>query len=128
MKKITVILLIGIYTLSTLGIGINQFYCCGKLKSTDITFVQSPKEKCVNGNAMSGCCKTEFKSLQIKDTYISADAITAPAKHFTDLHIFTPSFNLLSIAYAPATITHTSNAPPLHHGVAAYILHCAYLI
>ncbi len=128
MKKISLILLISVYALSTLGIGINQFYCCGKLKSVNISFVQPAKEKCSGENAMSGCCKTEFKAFKIKDSHVSADAIIAPVKHFTDLHNFTPSFNLLSIANRPITNTNASHAPPLGHGVAVYILHCAYLI
>lgn len=128
MKKIALILLISVYTLSTFGIGVRQFYCCGKLKSTDITFVQQDvKEKCGKGS-MSGCCKTKFKSLKVKDSHVAADAINTPVKHFTDLHLYTPSFEIAALANEPMTVANTSHAPPLHHGVAVYILHCTYRI
>ena len=36
MKKAAVILLISIYTLSTFGFCLKEFYCCGKLKSITV--------------------------------------------------------------------------------------------
>lgn len=129
MKKIALILLICIYTFSTFGIGVKQFYCCGKLKSTDITFVQQEsKEKCGKGDAMGGCCKTKFKSLKVKDSHVAADAINTPVKHFTDLHLFMPSYKVMALANKPIDIANSSHAPPLHYDVAIYILHCTYRI
>lgn len=128
MKKISLILLIAIYALSTLGIGVKQFYCCGKLKSTDITFLQKDsKDKCGKGS-MSGCCQTKFKSLKVKDTHIAADDISNPVKHFTDFHLFTPSFELIGLANEPIDITNSSHAPPTHHGIPIYILNCNFRI
>lgn len=128
MKKFVSILLICIYSLSMLGVGVKQFYCCGKLKSTNISFVQDAKEKCAKGNEMSGCCKTKFKSLKVKDNHVAAGDISNPAKHFTDLHLFTPSFEIMTLASEPKNVTNTSHAPPLHHGVPVYILNCTYRI
>lgn len=129
MKKIALILLICIYTLSSFGIGVRQFYCCGKLKSTDIIYVQQEsKEKCGKGIAMGGCCQTKFKSLKVKDSHVAADAINTPVKHFTDLFLYTPSFEVAALTNQPMGVTNTSHAPPLHHGVAIYILHCTYRI
>ena len=129
MKKIVLTLLICTYTLSSFGIGVRQFYCCGKLKSTDISFVQQEsKEKCGKGDVMGGCCQTKFKSLKVKDSHVAADAINTPVKHFTDLHLFTHSFEVMALANEPTAVTNTSHAPPLHHGVAIYILHCIYRI
>ena len=85
MKKIALLLLINIYALSAFGIGIKQFYCCGKLQSTSISFVQNPTEKCDNGGEKSGCCKTKFQSLKVKDSHIAADAINNPVKHFSEV-------------------------------------------
>lgn len=128
MKKISLILLIAIYSLSTLGIGVKQFYCCGKLKSTDITFVQKDsKDKCGKGS-MGGCCQTKFKSLKVKDTHIAADDIGNPVKHFADLHLFTPSFELIALANEPINIANPSHAPPTHHGIPVYILNCNFRI
>jgi hypothetical protein len=129
MQKIAVILLICVYALSSFGVGIKQFYCCGKLKSTSISLVENSKEKCAKGDKKSGCCKTEFKSLKVKDTHIAADAINNPAKHFTDFHVFIPSFEVAALANEPMGIANASHAPPpSHHGVAVYILNCTYRI
>lgn len=129
MKKVSAILLFTIYSLTTLGIGIRQFYCCGKLKSTSITLVQDAKEKCTNSNAMKGCCKTQFKSVKAKDSHVAADAITVLVKHFTDWHTTTPSYEINVSVYEPLVVANTSNAPPPKlHGVATYILNCTYRI
>ncbi|GAB2814560.1 HYC_CC_PP family protein [Ferruginibacter profundus] len=129
MKKITAIFLITLYSLTTLGIGIRQFYCCGKLKSTNITLVQEAKEKCSNSDAMKGCCKTQFKSLKVKDSHVAADGIAVLVKHFTDLHIATPAFEVKAPVNEPVVVANASNAPPPKlNGIAIYILNCTYRI
>ncbi|MCS2159594.1 hypothetical protein MUU47_00185 [Scandinavium sp. H11S7] len=128
MKKISLILLITIYSLSTLGIGVKQFYCCGKLKSTDVSFVQKDtKDNCSKGS-MGGCCKTKFQSLKVKDSHVGADATATPVKHLTDLHLFTTAFEMPLLASKPLDIANATHAPPLHHGVPIYILNCVYRI
>lgn len=128
MKKIALILLIGIYSLSISGIGIQQFYCCGKLESTSISFVQHVKEKCSKDGGMSGCCQTKFKSLKVKDSHVAADDISCPVKYFTDLHLFTTSFNVIASTNKPLHAANESHAPPFHHDIPIYILHCVYRI
>lgn len=128
MKQISLILLITIYSLSTLGIEVKQFYCCGKLTSTDISIVQKDtKDKCGKGS-MKGCCKIKFKSLKVQDSHVAADGITTPFKHFTDLHLFTPYTEVPMLASKPLDIANATHAPPVHHGVSIYIFHCVYRI
>lgn len=128
MKKIALILLIGLYVLSSFGVGIRQFYCCGKLQSTTISIFQDAKEKYGNGYENSGCCKTKFKSLEVKDNHIAADDISNLVKHFTDLLLFTPSFEVTALANEPIDIANPSHAPPTHHGIPVYILNCNFRI
>ena len=128
MKKIALIFLLSIYTLSVLGVGVRQFYCCGKLKSTSITVVQEAKEKCSKSDAMKGCCKTKFQNFKVKDSHVSTDGFTGFVKHFTDLHLFTPSFKIITPVNELIVVANTSDAPPPNHGVAIYILHCVYRI
>ncbi|MCW3091430.1 MAG: hypothetical protein JWP81_2499 [Ferruginibacter sp.] len=128
MKKIALILMICIYALSSFGVGIKQFYCCGKLKSTTISFVQEAKGKCGMGNENSGCCKTEFKSLKVKDDHVAADGISNPNKHYIDLHLSTPSFDVMALAIEPMDIANASHAPPLNYGLPIYMLHCNFRI
>jgi len=129
MKKITAILLITVYSLSVLGIGVRQFYCCGKLKSTSLTFIQEAREKCSKSDAMKGCCKTEFKSLKVKDSHVADYVITGFVKHFTELYVAIPSFEIQAPASELVVVTNTSHAPPPKlHGVPVYILNCNYRI
>lgn len=127
MKKITLILLISIYALSSFGIGVKQFYCCGKLKSTSISIIQGAKEKCATGSKMSGCCKTKFHSLKIKDTHIAADGIN-PVKYFSEAILFNSSFESMGLVQQQIVVNHPSHAPPLHYSLPLYIFYCNYRI
>lgn len=128
MKKIALIILLGIYSLSTFGVGIRQFYCCGKLKSTDISFVQDGKEKCGKANEKTGCCKTTFKSLKVKDTHIGAEAIGSSDKYFSAVHLIPPIFGVRAIAFEPVTAANPSHAPPFNQSTPIYIFNCVYRI
>ena len=128
MKKVAVILLLSIYSLATFGIGVKQFYCCGKLKSTSIALVQDANEKCNMGNAESGCCKTKFHTLKVKDSHIVNYAITNPIKHFSEIITFNSSFESIGLAQQQVVVNNPSHAPPLHQGIPLYILNCIYRI
>jgi hypothetical protein len=128
MKKITAILLLTVYSLTTLGVGIRQFYCCGKLKSTNITLIQEAKEKCSNSNAMKGCCKTTFKSFKLKASHIFSSGTAVDfTKYFTELDIpaTAPAINV-SINETLA-VTNARHAPP-GKNIPLYIFYCTYLI
>lgn len=130
MKKVALILLICIYSLSSFGIGIRKFYCCGQLKSTDITFVEKEvKENCGKDEAMkSGCCQTKFTHLKIKDSHFAADDINSPVKHFTDLHLFIPSFEVIAFANQQMEISNPGHAPPPKQDIPIYIFCCTFRI
>ena len=128
MKKFAAILLLTIYSLTTLGIGVRQFYCCGKLKSTNITLLQDVKEKCGNSGAMQGCCKTTFKSLKIKDSHLSTAKLVTFSKTFTEFHLLQPSFEINALAHKPIVLANANHTPPPGTGVPLYILHCIYRI
>jgi hypothetical protein len=128
MKKIATIFLLTIYSFTTLGIGIRQFYCCGKLKSTNISLLQESKEKCSKADAMKGCCKTKFKTVKAKDNHVGGNSAAPIIKHFSDLDIPTPEFEVKVLINEPAVVANTSHAPPLHQGIPIYILNCTYRI
>ena len=128
MKKIALILLIFMYTLSSFGISVNRFYCCGKLKTTSLSFIHTVTEKCSNQKMMAGCCKTTFKSLQIKDSHVAATGIEKLAKIFTDLHLNYAAINTTQLSSTKTTTAYFGNAPPLHYNLPIYILYCTYLI
>lgn len=70
MKKIAVILLTLIYSVSVYGVTINKFYCCGKLADVSLTTISHSKmDSKVDDNT---CCKTIKTNIKVKDNHISA--------------------------------------------------------
>lgn len=126
MKRISLIILTAVYLVSCVGIGVNRFYCCGKLAAvtliygaTDNTEKEAPKK--------DSCCKNEKHNFKLKDSYVSSE-------HFTlspILHAILPSlpewkpitFNARALA-----IQYQGNAPPPLPDIAIYTLNCTYRI
>jgi hypothetical protein len=110
MKKIFLILLICAYALSTMGVGLKEFYCCGKLKSKFITLTGNNKADCTT----EGCCKTKHQFLKLKDNHLASADIYLPVKHFVTLS-FGTSACLIAASFAQQTVhTNGSHAPPLY--------------
>jgi len=128
MKKIAVILMTCIYALSSFGIGIKQFYCCGILKSTNISFVQNSNVKCGMGDETGGCCKTKFKSFQVKDSHIVAGDIGNPIKQFTESQVSTTAFEVLDLTNGPIDVANPGHAPPGLAKTPVYLLNCNFRI
>ena len=126
MKKVSLIIIICIYSLATLGIGVKQFYCCGKLKSTNIAFTQGTNQHCNNSDEMPGCCKTSFKNFKVKDCHFAADTLIVPSNSYTDLHLLYTLGTFEKPFNNSKSILNLSNAPPLHYGLPVYLLHCVY--
>ena len=127
-KKITIILLLGIYSLSTLGLSLKSFYCCGNLKSVTVSITQDEQQKCANDDGMSNCCKTKYQFFKVKDNYVAGDVLSAPALHFCYLHLFTSFFQVITYPSQKNEVANLSNAPPLLHTVPDYIFNCVFRV
>ena len=128
MKKITIILLLSIYSLSTLGLSLKSFYCCGKLKSVTVSITQYQQQKCANDDGTSDCCKTKYQFFKVKDNHVAGDIISTPVLHFIYLHLFTPSFQVNNFPSEQINVVNKCHAPPLLHGVSDYIFNCVFRI
>ena len=128
MKRVTIILLICIYSVSTMGFSIRQFYCCGKLKSLTVTIVQDTQQKCGKGNEKSGCCDNKYQFYKVKDNHLSGKAIDISLKYFTDLDLFTSEVQSISFVTQEIDVINGSHAPPLYTGVPIYISNCVFRI
>jgi hypothetical protein len=126
MKKVGLILLLNIYALASFGIGIRQFYCCGKLKSTDISFARADLKKCSNGDESDGCCKTKYQTFKVNDSHVPGTITTIPA--FADSKLFITPFDISLPVSESNDIANASHAPPLYHITPIYILNCVYRI
>ena len=67
MKKFTVILFAMLYLISSSGVAVSNFYCCGKLKA--VSLVANTEEKNCNAKSKKGCC--DNKSVTIKLPLVS---------------------------------------------------------
>ncbi len=127
-KKITAILLLSMYSISTLGLSLKSFYCCGNLKSVTVTLTQVQQNTCTDHDGTSDCCKTKYQFFKVKDNHVAGDLVSTPVLHFIYLHLFTLSFQIINYPSEQIFIANRSNAPPLIHGVPGYIFNRVFRI
>ncbi|MGY4386551.1 hypothetical protein ACVWYN_003606 [Pedobacter sp. UYP24] len=127
MKKITIILLTAVYLLSAIGVSASRFYCCGILKTTNLTIgADHESEKTITkGN---DCCKTMKQSFKVKDNHFGADPFTIVVKFFPAIIEAKTSFILNKVTNAAAYTSFYSHAPPFVSLTPIYTLNCAYRI
>ena len=128
MKKLFAIFLTLVYSLATLGVGLKEFYCCGKLKSANVSIVQSENEKCGKGDETGGCCKTKVHFFKVKDKHVIADYVFNPAKQFAELDLPHPSYKDIVVNRLQLNVANRSHAPPLQEGIPTYLLNCTFRI
>ena len=127
MKRLTALIILALYSLSILGIGLKEFYCCGKLKSVTITFAHQANGKCDKEGKKGDCCKTEHQFLKVKDSHLVPGHIFCPVKFLADIDF--PSFSNESISiYTTQTATSNSIHAPPFITRPIYILNCVYRI
>lgn len=127
MKKTALLFLICIYSLSTFGVSIKEFYCCDKLRSVTVTLQHSENQK-YGKEDRSGCCKTKFQFYKVNDKHFAADILSSPVKHFTDLVSFPAYHQIIFPDVQQAAIASSNHAPPLYNGIPAYISNCVFRI
>ena len=116
MKQFVIIPLICLYALSTLGVGLRQFYCCGKLQSSTIGFILDLKQKCAKVEEKDRCCKTKFASFQVKDSHFAIDGPACPVNHFDNNPLFTCFYEaVVSGSRSPLLFCATHAPPPGDH-------------
>lgn len=126
MKRFALIFIMIIYLLSVVGMGVNRFYCCGKLASITLIYGDSD-----NTNKEAGkddkCCKNEKKNFKIKDTHVSATAIAFVPVSPAILPIF-ENWDLPVLQEQSSVMAYQSNAPPGNPDTPIYTLICNYRI
>lgn len=87
-KKITIITLLALYSLTSFGVSVNLMYCCGKLKKVSLE-VAGHHDNCTHKQSKD-CCKDKTLQIKVSDDqrsqvpdlgylYGSQQAITPPA-------------------------------------------------
>lgn len=126
MKRVVLILILSIYSLSTFGVSVKQFYCCGKLQLVTISLVKDDKDKCSKSDNDGNCCKTKYQFFKVKDKHFGSTQIAV--KHFAGPVYFSPSYQKVSFVSQPANIINGSHAPPLYSGIPIYISNCVFRV
>jgi hypothetical protein len=81
MKKVIVILLLMVYGVSSMGMTVHFHYCCGKLKTVDLTPAKADKclKKSSYGSNSKPCCEEQKVELKIKDDQSAAKVFNSLA-------------------------------------------------
>jgi hypothetical protein len=126
-KRTALLLLTSIYLLSCLGIGLNRFYCCGKLASVKLIYGATENAGKETGKK-DNCCKNEQSSLKIKDTHFSITAFSLNQPVPAIIASFISLNNEAVVKDLQTKIAYNSNAPPGCWDIPIYTLNCAYRI
>ena len=128
MKKIILILLLIVYTSATFGIGVNQFYCCNKLKSISIAFIISEEKNCGMNDKIDNCCKTKYQFFKVKDSHFSEVGSTDLVKGFSQTDLYIPFFEQVVFTNTLPTVAIYCNPPPLRNNIPIYLLGSVFRI
>lgn len=113
--------------LSTLGMAVNRFYCCGKLASVKL-ILALPEQNDVKTKTKDNCCKNERKSLKVKDTHFSANVLLLDAPMPAVVPEPTRFSQVTLLTDCTDVQCYQSNAPPGQPETPIYILNCTYRI
>jgi len=126
MKRTALIILIFLYTLSCLGMGVEKFYCCGKLAS--VSFLIGTAESTPKAKKESPCCKHEKQSFKVKDSHYGSAKMQYNQPVFAPAPIAFIATPQLSFSAVPDQAGCYANAPPGVFSSSLYRLYQNYRI
>ncbi|SFW78000.1 HYC_CC_PP family protein [Chitinophaga sancti] len=128
MKRVTAICLLLLYSLTLVGLGVKQFYCCGKLKEVSLGLASAAEHHCDMDKQHKGCCETAFKTLKVEDSHFSATDVNIPATFFFTLaNLQLNNWHIEPVLDQPFHFNY-GNGPPLYNSTPIYILNCIYRV
>ena len=132
MKNLLTILLLVLYTTSTIGATVHVHYCMGKLVGYSLRHSDVDAcDKCgmKETKQKKGCCNEEHKQIKVKDEHNKANANEYVAKVF-----FAPSFIthtryvVYSEVLSNTVVTNNYHPPPLFIHNKRHIVYGVFLI
>ncbi len=127
MKRVVILFLMVTYSLSCIGLGVNRFFCCGKLASVTVQYGAFENTD-VNKSKKESCCKHEKTSFKIKDAHFNAPSVQIKAisqAAFQPLILNNTSESEIALSKPLAVYT---KQPPGITPPPIYKLNCTYLI
>jgi hypothetical protein len=121
-KRTALIFLTAIYLLSCIGLGVDRFYCCGKLASVTLAYAGA------DHTDKNNCCKHERKTFKVKDSHYSVGSFSLvhPVPAIIPL-VITITSEIIANQFH-AKIVYKGDAPPGNPDIPIYTLNCAYRI
>ena len=115
--------------MSVFGVRLKANYCCSKLKSITVTFSQAAIHLFSKDNKHNGCCKSQIKFINVKDSYIASTVSLGLEKPPAGLHNTVVTLWKSLPSNIPKKIFANSGFEPrMHHGVPVYVYNCIYRI
>ena len=127
MKRILLITILISYSIASLGVSLNYFYCCGKLKT--VSFVVKTEEKKCIGKIKKGCCENKTVTLKLKTDQKSNEQIDvnfdAP---LSPIILHNNDFNAFNLVANGKINVLYNRPPPLLNLLSLNILYCVFRI
>ncbi|PTQ99738.1 hypothetical protein C8P68_102568 [Mucilaginibacter yixingensis] len=126
MKRTALLILTLLYTLSSLGMSVERFYCCGKLANTTYAIGDSGNKE-VKAAKADNCCKTVKTTFKVKDNHFSAKTVL---DFKNSVAVIAPVFFVPVAperAESPVMNVYDSQAPPVHRNP-LYLLYANFRI
>lgn len=127
MKKITVIILMVVYGMSSSGMCVSADYCCGKLSKLGVSLNQKENSQKDFLTDNKKCCDHKQVSFKVK-----ADHQTTAKQHidFSNQPILQPAFYTINYNWNSLNnlVLKHSTGPPLFKAVPMYISNCVFRI
>lgn len=130
MRRITVILLVLLYLVPSIGVTVSTHYCGGRVTSVSIKFLDN-RHKCPCGSKKmkKGCCKDEASYFKLSDEQQKTQKLSCAFVKINDHQ--PPVSNQLSLFYETPLLlqpfNHTTHPPDIFKPP-LYIRHCVFLI
>jgi hypothetical protein len=126
LKKLSVILILLIYGLSSTGMTVNFHYCCGKLKKVEFSSAQVECGMKMKHSSSKKCCDSKQLELKVKaDQKVPEGA--KQVLYATGLPVSHSQFVVASPVYQNILIPSVFAPPPLLHQQLT-ILYCTFRI
>lgn len=131
MKKVTLIICLFFYLISTSGLAVNTHYCGGKLSNISIVFESKSKCKCGAKKMNRNCCKDQKHFFKVKDAHKSSADLKLTFKNYAAPLFISTSSSLLLFHQSPLSIKTNSSfidVPPDVSLPPVYLLNSTFLI
>ena len=127
MKRVVILFLMVTYSLSCIGLGVNRFFCCGKLASVTLQYGAYNNAELAKGNKKS-CCKHEKTGFKIKDAHFNSPIVQLKAISPVSLQPTISHNNLENEIVLSRPLAVYTKQPPGIAPPPIYQINCTYLI